>query len=229
MLAFAIGAVYLYIDCGSGKSMIVAFLMIMEGIVFWGTSGGNVVNIRIERLTTRILYAFALFLSAFAVLIIVKQKVDGTSGAFLVLIECVATIIMGIIRRYKLEVVGMNTPIRELFQKFETLETDLGYPWFGKVGSPKECILYGPNEDGFSVFGYYNRSGKFYLELADAGKKRLFSFWVISRSRSDKSVILRYASKEDMIDEHFDECIYSEFIFTRRIMLNFGSNEEGEE
>lgn len=173
MLAFAIGAVYLYIDCGSGKSMIVAFLMIMEGIVFWGTSGGNVVNIRIERLTTRILYAFALFLSAFAVLIIVKQKVDGTSGAFLVLIECVATIIMGIIRRYKLEVVGMNTPIRELFQKFETLETDLGYPWFGKVGSHKECILYGPNEDGFSVFGYYNRSGKFYLELADAGKKEM--------------------------------------------------------
>ena len=114
-----------------------------------------------------------LFLSTFAVLIIVKQKVDGTSGAFLVLIECVATIIMGIIRRYKLEVVGMNTPIRELFQKFETLETDLGYPWFGKVGSHKECILYGPNEDGFSVFGYYNRSGKFYLELADAGKKEM--------------------------------------------------------
>ena len=67
------------------------------------------------------------------------------------------------------------------------------------------------------------------MHLADAGKKRLFSFWVISRSRSDKSVILRYASKEDMIDEHFDECIYSEFNFTRRIMLNFGSNEEGEE
>lgn len=173
MLAFAIGAAYLYFDRGSGKSMTIAFILLMEGIIFWGTSGGNVINLRVERLTTRILYAFALLLAAFAVFIIVKQKTDGVTGAFLVLIECAATIIMGIIRRYKLEVIGMKTPIRELFQKFETLETDLGYPWFGKVGTHKECILYGPNEDGFSVFGYYNRSGKFYLELADAGKKEM--------------------------------------------------------
>jgi|GEM_PF-3327079 len=189
MLAFAIGAAYLYFDCGSGRSMTVAFILLMEGIIFWGTSGGNVINLRVERLTTRILYAFALFLAAFAVFIIVKQRTDGVTGAFLVLIECTAAIIMGIIRRYKLEVVGMKTPIRELFQKFETLDTDLGYPWFGKVGTHKECILYGPNEDGFSVFGYYNRSGKFYLELADAGKKEM--------TVDDSNILERY---QEMFD-----------------------------
>ena len=189
MLAFAIGAAYLYFDRGSGRSMTVAFILLMEGIIFWGTSGGNVINLRVERLTTRILYAFALFLAAFAVFIIVKQKTDGVTGAFLVLIECTAAIIMGIIRRYKLEVVGMKTPIRELFQKFETLDTDLGYPWFGKVGTHKECILYGPNEDGFSVFGYYNRSGNFYLELADAGKKEM--------TVDDSNILERY---QEMFD-----------------------------
>ncbi|MBQ8950954.1 MAG: hypothetical protein IJ065_07255 [Eubacterium sp.] len=189
MLAFTIGAAYLYFDHGSGKSMTVAFILLMEGIIFWGTSGGNVINLRVERLTTRILYAFALFLAAFAVFIIVKQKTDGVTGAFLVLIECAAAIIMGIIRRYKLEVIGMKTPIRELFQKFETLETDLGYPWFGKVGTHKECILYGPNDDGFSVFGYYNRSGKFYLELADAGKKEM--------TIDDSNILERY---QEMFD-----------------------------
>lgn len=189
ILAFTIGAAYLYFDRGSGRSMIVAFLLMMEGIVFLGTSGGNVINIRVERLTTRILYAFALLLAAFAVFIIVRQKTDGVPGAFLVLIECVAAIIMGIIRRYKLEVVGMKTPIRELFQKFETLETDLGYPWFGKVGTHKECILYGPNEDGFSVFGYYKKSGKFYLELADAGKKEM--------TIDDSNILERY---QEMFD-----------------------------
>ena len=96
---------------------------------------------------------------------------------------------MGIIRRYKLEVIDMKTPIRELFQKFETLDTDLGYPWFGKVGTHKECILYGPNEDGFSVFGYYNRSGKFYLELADAGKKEM--------TVDDSNILERY---QEMFD-----------------------------
>ena len=173
LIAFTVGALFLYFDHGSGKSMIIAFLLLMEGITFLGTNGGDVINIRVERLTSRILYVFAVFLAAFAVFIIVKQKTDGVTAAFMVLIECVAAVIMGIIRRYKLEVVGMKTPIRELFQKFETLETELGYPWFGKVGRHKECILYGPNEDGFSVFGYYNRSGKFYLELADAGKKTM--------------------------------------------------------
>ena len=173
LIAFTVGALFLYFNHGSGKSMIIAFLLLMEGITFLGTNGGDVINIRVERLTSRILYVFAVFLAAFAVFIIVKQKTDGVTGSFMVLIECIAAVIMGIIRRYKLEVVDMKTPIRELFQKFETLETELGYPWFGKVGRHKECILYGPNEDGFSVFGYYNRSGKFYLELADAGKKTM--------------------------------------------------------
>ncbi len=173
MIAFAIGAVFLYFDRATGKSMIVGFLMIIEGMVFLFTSGGDVVNLRMERRTARFLYVFALFLAAFAVFIIIDQKVDGVSGAFMVLIESAAVIVMGIIRRYKLEVVGMDTPIRELFSKFETLETDLGYPWFGKVGRHKECILFGPNEYGFSVFGYYKKPGKFYLELADAGKKEM--------------------------------------------------------
>ncbi|MCR4691129.1 MAG: hypothetical protein K5739_07285 [Lachnospiraceae bacterium] len=206
LMAFTLCAAYLYVSRGSDKSLIVSFLLIMEGLVFLGTSGGDVVNIRVERLTSRILYGYAALLAFFAVFILADQKTEGVTGAFLVLIACAATIIMGIIRRYKLEVVGLDLPIRELYSKFETLETDLGFPWLGTVGRRKDCILYGPNEDGFSVFGYYKKPGKFYLELADAGKKEM--------NIDESNILERY---QEMFDDFVNTGIVHWF------------NKEGEE
>ena len=58
---------------------------------------------------------------------------------------------------------GLRIPIAQLQQVFAGVETQLGYPWIGKVRTIKqESIIYGPSEDGFFVHGYY-QYGRFYI------------------------------------------------------------------
>ena len=58
---------------------------------------------------------------------------------------------------------GMQTPIEQLKHDFAGVETQLGRPWIGKVKTIKQdSIIYGPSEDGFIIYGYYNY-GKFYV------------------------------------------------------------------
>ena len=167
----AFGTLYLYLDKASGKSLIIAFILLMEGLVILGTTGGNVVNLRAERLNSKILYFFSLSLFGFAVFTIVRQKLDGVAAATMIVFEGIIVLIMGIVCTYRHKIEGLKTPIRDLHSRYAYIETPLGYPTIGKVGRHKECIIYGPSPEGFSVFGYYNRFGTFCLELADAGKE----------------------------------------------------------
>jgi len=58
---------------------------------------------------------------------------------------------------------GMKVPIEQLHRDFSDVETQLGYPWIGKVKSiEQDAIIYGPSEDGFVVYGYY-LYGRFYV------------------------------------------------------------------
>lgn len=58
---------------------------------------------------------------------------------------------------------GMNVPIEQLHKAFSGIETQLGYPWIGKVKSiEQDSIIYGPAKDGFVVYGYY-LYGQFYV------------------------------------------------------------------
>jgi hypothetical protein len=58
---------------------------------------------------------------------------------------------------------GMEVPIEQLQMAFSDIETQLGYPWIGKVKSiEQDAIIYGPSEDGFVVYGYY-LYGRFYV------------------------------------------------------------------
>jgi hypothetical protein len=58
---------------------------------------------------------------------------------------------------------GMRIPIGELKSVFDDVETQLGYPWIGKIQTMKQdSIIYGPSEDGFCVYGYY-LFGQFYI------------------------------------------------------------------
>ncbi|MBR3338517.1 MAG: hypothetical protein IKG19_00560 [Lachnospiraceae bacterium] len=58
---------------------------------------------------------------------------------------------------------GMKVPIEQLHRDFSDVETQLGYPWVGKVKSIEQnSIIYGPAEDGFVVYGYY-LYGRFYV------------------------------------------------------------------
>ena len=51
---------------------------------------------------------------------------------------------------------GLKTPVEQLRQDFTGVETQLGYPWIGRVGTIKQdSIIYGPSADGFVVYGYY--------------------------------------------------------------------------
>ena len=58
---------------------------------------------------------------------------------------------------------GMEVPIEQLQMAFSDIETQLGYPWIGKLKSiEQDAIIYGPSEDGFVIYGYY-LFGRFYV------------------------------------------------------------------
>ena len=57
----------------------------------------------------------------------------------------------------------MQIPIEELRQIFAGVDTQLRYPWIGKIETIKEdSIIYGPSEDGFCVYCYY-QFGRFFI------------------------------------------------------------------
>ena len=58
---------------------------------------------------------------------------------------------------------GLRVPIEQLQQSFSGVQTQLGYPWIGKVQTIKQdAVIYGPSEDGFVIYGYY-LFGRFYV------------------------------------------------------------------
>ena len=61
----------------------------------------------------------------------------------------------------------MNKTVRELCDALADTETQLGFPWIGKVNtSQEETIIYGPTEENVFVYGHYH-SGRLYIVSSD--------------------------------------------------------------
>lgn len=62
---------------------------------------------------------------------------------------------------------NMNKTMQELCDALAGTETQLGFPWIGKVKAVKEeTIIYGPTEEDIFVYGHYH-SGRFYIVSGD--------------------------------------------------------------
>lgn len=62
---------------------------------------------------------------------------------------------------------NMNKTVQELCDALAGTETQLGFPWIGKVKAVKEeTIIYGPTEEDIFVYGLFH-SGRFYIVSGD--------------------------------------------------------------
>ena len=62
---------------------------------------------------------------------------------------------------------NMKKTVQELCDALAGTETQLGFPWIGKVRTAKEeTIIYGPTEENVFVYGHYHL-GRFYIVSDD--------------------------------------------------------------
>ena len=61
---------------------------------------------------------------------------------------------------------GMKKTVQELCDALDNTETQLGFPWLGRIRTIKnDTIIYGPSEEGVFVYGYYH-FGRFYVTFS---------------------------------------------------------------
>ena len=162
----------IYREGGSGRSITIATLLLIEALLFFAIAGSSAetpgtqwkisVVFRVAAVITVILGIVLAVKAGFTE----KSIITGT----MLLIEAIALWAMGAgnnpFNTFTSEiqtVPGMKAPIEQICRDFSEVETQLGYPWTGKIKSIKEdALIYGPLKDGFCVYGYY-QFGKFYV------------------------------------------------------------------
>ena len=157
-------------DQGSGRSITIATLLLIEALVLFAMAGSGFKTQTAQRRLVLVFRAIAVLLVIFGVVFAILKHISTTSViiATMLLFESICLWKMGSNPSDTLTdeiqtVPGLRVPIAKLQQEFADVETQLGYPWIGKIKTIKpECIIYGPSEDGFVVYGYY-LYGRFYV------------------------------------------------------------------
>ncbi len=159
-------------DQGSGRSIMIATLLLIEALVLYSMAGSGVKTPGYQILSAAVFRAAAVLLVISGAVYAVVKHLDEAAViiAALLLIESICLWKMGggsnpfnTVNSEILTVPGLRTPISQLQQAFADVQTQLGYPWVGKVESLKQdAVIYGPSEDGFVVYGYY-LFGRFYV------------------------------------------------------------------
>ncbi len=160
------------LDNGSGRSIMIAVLLLIEALVLYAMAGGGAKTPEDRRMAAIVFRTAAVLLAVFGIAFSIWKHFSEASViiAVTLVIEsiCLWNLGGGINPFNSMTdeiqtVPGLRIPIAQLQQDFAGVETQLGYPWIGKVKTIKqESIIYGPSEDGFFVHGYY-QYGRFYV------------------------------------------------------------------
>ena len=159
-------------DQGSGRSITIATLLLIEALVLFAMAAGRSSTPESQRRAAVLLRAAAVFAVLFGIAFALWKHFSEAAVIMgtILLIEAVCLWKMGggsnpfhTLTPEIQSVPGMRIPIGELKSVFADVETQLGYPWIGKIQTMKQdSIIYGPSEDGFCVYGYY-LFGQFYI------------------------------------------------------------------
>ncbi len=167
-----IGTVIVVAGKTDGRSMVIAYLLLVEGLVIMTVTSGDYCNLKVDRIMSVIIKIVVLGLLTTAILYIRANLNQGSLAAGLIIVECIILWFISNMMSYKKRIAKMKTPVQELCEKFGKVETPLGPPRVGSIGKIKECIIYGPNEDGIYVYGYY-KFRFFFLVLDLEGKQEI--------------------------------------------------------
>lgn len=164
---------------GSGRSIMIAVILLIEAILFYSIAGSKCETLSSKWRASVLFRAAAVLLgigSIAAVVLCGFSEVSVITGSFLI-IELLCLWAMGSgndpfqSRALNSRIVPkMKLPIEELYRVLSGTETQLGRPWLGKLRSLRnDTILYGPSDSGHFVYGYYH-FGRFILACGkDAG------------------------------------------------------------
>ena len=159
-------------DSGSGRSIMIAVLLMIEALVLFGMAASGAREPKEQWRSGILLHSAAAIGLLFGIVFAVRMHFSEASVivGILLLIEAICLWEMGGGRNPfntftpEIQAVpGMKMPVEQLKAAFACVDTQLGMPWIGKVKSIKQdAIIYGPSEDGFVVYGYY-LFGRFYV------------------------------------------------------------------
>ena len=159
-------------DQGSGRSIMIAMLLVIEALVLFAMAGSGCRTLERHRLSAIAFRAAAVLLILFGIAFAVWKQISVPSVMItaMLLIESICMWKLGdgsnpfnTLTPEIQAVPGLRIPIPQLQEAFAGVETQLGYPWVGKVETIRQdAIIYGPSEDGFFIYGYY-LFGRFYV------------------------------------------------------------------
>ena len=172
ILLNAVGIYLIWRGQGSGRSIMIATLLLIQALVLYAMAGSRSEIPGYQRLSATVFRGAAVLLVIFGAVFVIVKNFNEVSViiAAMLLIESICLWKMGSgsnpvndMNSEILTVPGLRIPISQLQQAFAGVQTQLGYPWIGKVETIKQdAVIYGPSEDGFVVYGYY-LFGRFYV------------------------------------------------------------------
>ena len=167
-----VGLYEIWRDHGSGRSITIATLLLIEALLFFAIAGSSAKTLGAKRMAAILLRIVAVLAGLFGIAFAIWKGLREFSVLIgtMLLIEAICLWKMGsgsnpfnTLTPEIQAVPGMQIPIEELRQIFAGVDTQLRYPWIGKIETIKEeSIIYGPSEDGFCVYCYY-QFGRFYV------------------------------------------------------------------
>ncbi len=169
------GIIAIWKTQGSDRSVAAAILLLIEAIVMYSITASQTDTPRSQWIMSLIFRVAAVLLIIGAVTGMIAASFSDTSIAagLLLLIEGIVFWAMGNgnnpfnsaaspIRA----VPGMKKTVQELCDALGHTETQLGFPWLGRIRTIKnDTIIYGPSEEGVFVYGYYH-FGRFYVTFS---------------------------------------------------------------
>ncbi len=170
------GICMIYASHGSESSISVAVLLLIEAIVMYSITASHAAAPKVQWIMSLIFRAAAVLLIIGAIAYMFIASFSDTAIALGVLLIVEGVVFWAIgggnnpfnssmspIRA----VPGMKMNAGELRGVLADTETQLGYPWLGKIRSLKgDTIIYGPTEENDFVYGYYHL-GRFYLAYSN--------------------------------------------------------------
>lgn len=158
-----------------GNTVAAAILLLIEAIVMYSITASHTESPRSQWIMSLIFRVAAVLLIIGAVICMIVDSFSGTAitAGILLLVEGIVFWAMGSgnnpfhsasspIRA----VPGMNKTVQELCDALGNTETQLGFPWLGRIRAIKDdMIIYGPSEEGVFIYGYYH-FGRFYVAFS---------------------------------------------------------------
>ncbi len=161
---------------GSERGTVIAVLLLIEATVMYSITAAHADAPRSQWIMSLIFRIAAVFMVIGAIVYAVITSVSDKAIALglMLIVEGIVFWAMGSgnnpfnsslspIRA----VPGMKKTVQELCNALSSTETQLGFPWVGRIRTvKKDAIIYGPSDDHIFVYGYYH-FGRFYVASGD--------------------------------------------------------------